>query len=84
MDSPVWDFIENGEEILAPFSLVASGQASALDQRAERQRLLAEVRSQGHSNLYIVIDTQTNRLQLRRERMCYFESGMCHGQWSNT
>ncbi|MGB1892059.1 MAG: L,D-transpeptidase [Candidatus Latescibacterota bacterium] len=67
--------------LIQSLALVASGQASVLDQRAERQRLLVEVRSQGHSGLYIVIDTQTNRLQLRRgedvllEAVCATGSG---------
>ena len=67
--------------LIQSLALVVSGQASALDSRAERQRLLAEVGSQGHSGLYIVIDTQTNRLQLRRgedvllEAVCATGSG---------
>ena len=63
------------------FAVEADGRASALDQKAERQRLLAAVRTQEHSGLYIVIDTQTNRLQLRRgkdvvhEAVCATGSG---------
>ena len=62
-------------------AVAADGRASALDQKAERQRLLAAVRTQEHSGLYIVIDTQTNRLQLRRgkdvvrEAVCATGSG---------
>lgn len=62
-------------------AVAADGRASALDQKAERQRLLAAVRTQEHSGLYIVIDTQTNSLQLRRgkdvvhEAVCATGSG---------
>jgi len=62
-------------------AVAADGRASALDQKVERQRLLAAVRTQEHSGLYIVIDTQTNRLQLRRgkdvvhEAVCATGSG---------
>ena len=63
------------------FAVEADGRASAFDQKAERQRLLAAVRTQEHSGFYIVIDTQTNRLQLRRgkdvvhEAVCATGSG---------
>ena len=62
-------------------AVAADDRAPALDQKAERQRLLAAVRTQEHSGLYIVIDTQTNRLQLRRgkdvvrEAVCATGSG---------
>ena len=67
--------------LILSFAVEADGRASALDQKAERQRLLAAVRTQEHSGLYIVIDTQTNRLQLRRgkdvvhEAVCATGSG---------
>mgnify|MGYP001177436244 FL=1 len=62
-------------------AVAADGREPALDQKAERQRLLASVRTQEDSGLYIVIDTQTNRLQLRRgsdvvhEAVCATGSG---------
>lgn len=60
---------------------VVHGQLTAAEQISERQKLLAQVRAHMHSELYIVIDTQNNRLQLRRgsevvrEAVCATGSG---------
>ena len=60
-------------------AVAVDGRASALDQKVERQRLLAAVRTQEHSGLYIVIDTQTNRLQLRRGKDVLHEAVFATG-----
>jgi len=62
-------------------AVAANGRASAPNHKAERQRLLVALSTQELSGLYIVIDTQTNRLQLRRgkdvvhEAVCATGSG---------
>jgi len=62
-------------------AIAANGRASAPNHKAERQRLLVALSTQELSGLYIVIDTQTNRLQLRRgkdvvhEAVCATGSG---------